>query len=162
MTSAEGPSRLPEGLRQRPMVVGDLEGVLEVEGLSYPIPWDRSVFERELRNSWSRVQLVVEEASGRPLAHAVYWIVHDELHLLNLAVHPEARGRGLARVLMEHLMEVCAQERLQVATLEVRVGNVAAIGLYRAFGFTQIGLRKGYYADNREDAMIMGLTPGGD
>jgi len=144
----------------RPMVVGDLDGVLEVEGLSYPTPWQHTVFERELRTSWSRIALLVEEATDRPVAQAVYWIVHDELHLLNLAVHPDLRGQGLAKVLMGHLLEVCAQERLILLTLEVRAGNAAAIGLYRGFGLEQIGLREGYYADNGEDAVIMGLMIG--
>jgi ribosomal-protein-alanine N-acetyltransferase len=85
----------------------------------------------------------------------VYWIVHDELHILNVAVHPEVRRCGIGKGLMKWLMLVCERERLQYVSLEVRAGNEAAIGLYEAFAFKRIGLRRRYYSDNGEDAVIM-------
>ncbi|MEO1271448.1 MAG: ribosomal protein S18-alanine N-acetyltransferase [Myxococcota bacterium] len=147
----------PSGFLLRPMTVGDLDDVVEIDRLSYPKSWTRGLFERELRCTWSRITVAAKQPADRPHAHAVYWIVHDELHLLNIAVHPQARGHGLARALMHHMLAVCAQNQLVSMTLEVRVSNAPAIGLYRAFGFTTIGHREGYYADNKEDALVMGL-----
>ena len=140
----------------RPMAVGDVPAAVELDRLSYPKGWEASLFERELSTRWSYATVVVEDE--RLLAHTIYWIVHDEMHLLNIAVHPDARGRGLARALMDLMREVCEAERLLTWSLEVRVSNTPALGLYRSYGFTQIGLRPGYYADNKEDAAILALA----
>ena len=149
-------SLLSLGFTIRAMERDDIDAVMRVESACYDCPWDRRVFLRELENDWSKVDVVLpEEDSCRTVGHIAYWIVHDELHLLNLAVHPEVRRRGLGRSLMNRLMLVCEEERLQYITLEVRAGNEAAIGLYESFSFKRIGLRRRYYADNGDDAVIM-------
>ncbi len=150
---------LGDGHILRPMTSEDLDAVLEVENNSYTNPWPRAVFKREINQEWSHIEVICpEDDLQTTLAHIVYWIVHDELHILNVAVHPNARRKGLGKVLMRRVMEVCETERLQYVTLEVRSSNVAAIGLYKGFGFAQIGLRKRYYADNGEDALVMALV----
>ena len=148
--------RFVEGFSIRPMSAADIDAVMAVEEASYESPWPRVVFLRELSNDWSHIELIVtEEGARQTVGHVVYWIVHDELHILNVAVHPEVRRRGLGRAFLERLMRVCARERLQYITLEVRVGNMAAIALYESFGFKRIGHRRRYYADNGEDALVM-------
>jgi len=145
------------------MADADMVPVLEIERLSYPHPWGKAQFERELTKKWSFIDLVVCEdqedpcAPSLPVAHVVYWIVCDELHILNIAVYPEYRVQGHSKRLMSHLIELSSKRALCQIALEVRVSNVAALGLYRGFGFEEIGYRKKYYADNQEDALVMAL-----
>jgi ribosomal-protein-alanine N-acetyltransferase len=150
---------LCEGFAVRPMTADDLDAVLEVEAACYTNPWGRAIFARELNNAWASLELVVEaHAPELPVAHLVYWVVHDELHILNVATAPRFRRRGLASAMLRRLLAICRQQRLLYLTLEVRVGNEAAIALYQAFGFAPIGRRKNYYADNGEDALVMALV----
>lgn len=150
---------LAPGFCVRPMVLEDLEAVLRVERACYQPPWAPAIFERELSNAWSFVDLVVpEQEPGAPVGHLVYWVVHDELHILNVAIAPSMRRRGLARAMLGRMLRICRQKRLQYLALEVRVSNEGAIALYQSFGFKQIGRRKRYYADNGEDALVMALV----
>ncbi len=157
-----GPGQeLIDGYQIRPMVRQDIEALMEVELRCYPIPWPESVFLRELEATWSRIEVVHPTGqAGRLVAHVVYWAVHDELHVLNVAVHPDLRRRGIAQALLNRLLGVCKAERLQYMTLEVRASNAAAIGLYEGFGLKSIGTRKRYYADNDEDAVVMAMMIG--
>lgn len=150
------------GYLMRPARAEDLDAIMVVEESAYESGWPRSVFERELVQEWSHVDLVCPSGSDEPVAHIVYWIVHDELHLLNVAVHRSARRRGLGRAMIERLLKVCEAECLQYITLEVRVSNEAAIRLYQAHGFRRIGRRRRYYANNGEDALVMALVLQGD
>jgi ribosomal-protein-alanine N-acetyltransferase len=155
----KAPEPLAPGFVVRPMTLDDLDAVLRVEEASYPNPWHHSIFERELQNRWASVELVcAEDDLKNPVGHIVYWVVHDELHILNVAVHPDARRRGLARAMLARLMLVCEAQNLQYVALEVRVSNEPALALYRSFGFKQIGRRKKYYSDNQEDAIVMALV----
>jgi len=83
------------------------------------------------------------------------WVVLDEAHITNIAVHPEYRGIGAASAIMEGLMELCRLENIAAITLEVRKSNIVAQSLYKKYGFVEEGLRKAYYVDNKEDAIIM-------
>lgn len=140
----------------RPMTPEDMDAVLHVERASYSSPWAVSIFERELRNTWSFVDVVCRiEDPTQIVGHIVYWVVHDELHILNVAVHPDARRQGLARGILTRIFQICEEQRLQYVALEVRVSNEPAINLYRSFGFQKIGYRKRYYADNGEDALVL-------
>jgi [ribosomal protein S18]-alanine N-acetyltransferase len=132
----------------------DLDAIEDIEVISFPGPWPRNVFEKELENRWSHVE-IVEDAAQRLVAYAVYWVVHDELHLLNIAVHPDWRRRGLADALMHHLERVCEERELTYLTLEVRVSNQGAVTLYKAHGYEVIHRRKNYYVDEPEDALVM-------
>lgn len=150
---------LPPGVGVRLMRRQDLSAVLRVENACYSNPWPLEIFIRQLDTAWATLALLYnEDDPDTTIAHVVYWIVHDELHLLNIAVHPQHQRRGLARVMMQHLFSVCALRQLQYMTLEVRASNLAARTLYRSLGFEQLTVRRRYYTDNDEDAVVMGLA----
>lgn len=136
------------------MTEADLDEVMAIEDVSFPRPWTRDVFADELVREWARLDVVRERPSGRVVAFANYWIVADELHLLNIATHPDARRRGHAAGLLRHLVAFGREHDFRCITLEVRRSNEAAQALYRAHAFTSIGVRPSYY-ENREDAIVM-------
>lgn len=139
------------------MVRGDLRRVVRVERACYTTPWTRPLFEGELDNAVSR-SIVVEDATGTIVAHAVFWVVHDELHLLNIAVAPSQQRQGLASAMLSHLFEVCAAERLIYVGLEVREKNLGARRLYERYGFREVGRRLRYYPDTGETAIVMAVV----
>ncbi|MFN8543078.1 MAG: ribosomal protein S18-alanine N-acetyltransferase [Candidatus Binatia bacterium] len=135
----------------------DLPAVLEIERRAFQQPWSRSFFEKELTTVFARLVVAVEE--GPPAAIVGYtcrWRVTDEVHLLNVAVHPAARGQGLGRMLVDAVVDEGRSARARVVFLEVRAGNVAARRLYRHMGFLEIGVRRGYYGPG-QDAIVMEL-----
>jgi ribosomal-protein-alanine N-acetyltransferase len=133
----------------------DLDAVMEVERLCFPTPWARQAFADELARPWARLELSCEPASGRVVGFCNYWLVAGEVHILNVAVHPDFRRRGLAAQLVHHILAHAARERAKVVLLEVRASNTAAQALYAKLGFRQVGRRPRYYADNGEDALLM-------
>jgi [ribosomal protein S18]-alanine N-acetyltransferase len=132
----------------------DLDDISKIEIACFAAPWPREVLAEEIaERSWSRV--VVASSQDTVIAFMVYWLVSSELHLLNLAVHPRWRRRGLGRMLVDHLVaEARVEGRLELL-LEVRVSNAAAQELYRRVGFHEIMVRRRYYSDNQEDALVM-------
>ncbi|MFZ5468031.1 MAG: ribosomal protein S18-alanine N-acetyltransferase [Myxococcota bacterium] len=136
----------------------DLPAVQALEAQSFKNPWSADLLRRELVHQWSTI-LLAEEPDGkgrmRLLGCLIFWLVHDELHILNVAVDPTHRRRGVARALIELALQKGRAHRCTLATLEVRRGNTAAIELYRAFGFRQVGVRPNYYVDEGEDAIVM-------
>jgi ribosomal-protein-alanine N-acetyltransferase len=119
-------------------------------------------FDNELARAWARVWVARKSPSDRdPLGFLLAWAVADELHLINLAVHPDQRRLGAGSALVRTLVEHASAERVRLVLLEVRRSNRAAIRLYRAHGFTAMGIRRRYYADNSEDAieMMLALDP---
>ena len=140
----------------RPMRREDLDAIVEIEHLSFAIPWSRASFEQELtENRCARYLVVV--ADDRPVGYAGMWLVLDEGHITNVAIHPDYRGRKLGEKLMRALIQLAADTSLSWMTLEVRRSNFVAQSLYRKLGFIDVGYRKRYYADNKEDALIMAL-----
>ncbi len=140
------------------MRLDDLDEVLAIERASFPHPWSRQAFVYELREN--RVaRLWVAHAADEPrasiVAYLCLWFIADEVHVTNFAVHPAYRHRGIGRHLMATLLELYRQEGARRAALEVRPTNHVARRLYEAFGFRQVGLRKGYYFDTGEDAVLM-------
>jgi [ribosomal protein S18]-alanine N-acetyltransferase len=135
----------------------DLDAIEEIERLSFPAPWPRAAFADELDRPWARLEVLREAATGRTLGFCNYWLVADELHILNVAVHPDARRRGHAARLLEHMLAAGREAHARVASLEVRVSNQAATALYRKRGFREVGLRPKYYANDGEDALLMDL-----
>lgn len=127
--------------------------VVAVERLAFADPWDRVAFERELINSFSRF-LVARDPDGRVVGYIIYWIAGPEFHILNVAVHPEVRRRGVARLLMNRCIADAIAHRAEFVALEVRASNTAAKTLYRSYGFVTIGTRPRYYK-NGEDADVM-------
>jgi len=138
------------------MVAADLPQVMEIERLSFASdPWTPGLFLHELKLDFSRLHLArTADATHRLVGYACWWLVGDEIHILNLAVRPEARGSGAGRALVQRILDDAVAHAAVSVSLEVRPENAAALGLYRAMGFTQIGLRKNYYA-RAEDAVIM-------
>lgn len=137
-----------------PMRIKDLGEVLEIERLSFPIPWSKRTFLYELLENEQAVYLVAWEAK-KIRGYIGMWMVIDEGHITNLAVHPAYRRRGIGRVLLETLIMESAKRGIHRLTLEVRRSNLGAQALYGRMGFKNAGIRPRYYQDNREDAMIM-------
>ena len=139
----------------------DLPAVLEIERRSFAQPWSRAFFEKELATPFARLVVTVEEAVPRPqvIGYTCRWRVTDEVHLLNVAVHPERRGLGHGRALVAAVVAEAEAARARVVYLEVRAGNVIARRLYRHLGFKDLGVRRGYYGPG-QDAIVMELRLG--
>ena len=136
-----------------PMTESDLDEVLAIENSSYPRPWLREHFRAEL-NSPHAFPLTAFSADGRVAGYICPTLVLDEGHIMNVAVHPAFRGLGVGKLLVERVMADCREAGAAFVSLEVRVSNHAAIGLYRRLGFTETGTRRRYY-ENGEDALLM-------
>ncbi|AGC45935.1 ribosomal-protein-alanine acetyltransferase [Myxococcus stipitatus DSM 14675] len=152
--------RLSHGFSIRRMTLDDLAAVMALEQAAFKNPWSAELLKRELEHEWSTILLVEEPRESVPpllLGLAIFWIVHDEVHVLNVATAPQHRRRGVARAVMEEVLERGKGRRCSLATLEVRKSNEPAIQLYRSFGFRPVGIRPNYYADEREDAVVMVL-----
>lgn len=140
------------------MDLADLDGVLEVEAHSFPSPWSRQAFIQELTsNRFAHYR--VARAGHRIVGYAGMWVVLDEAHVTNVAVHPDWRGRGLGKGLMLDLFAQALEQGAVRMTLEVRISNHVAQRLYTQLQFKPAGVRKGYYSDTGEDALIMWLDP---
>lgn len=144
-------------LEIRRLTLGDLAAIEEIERRSYPTPWSRSMFAGELTKA-SSIGLGALEG-GLLVGYVIVSRYVDAWHIMNIAVHPEHRGRGVGSALLERLFEITAGDTRRGYTLEVRVSNERAIRLYRRYGFRKRGIRRGYYTDNREDALIMWRDP---
>lgn len=139
------------------MVVADIPAVLETDRLAFPTPSTERLYLNELNNnSMAHYQVLVRQNGGECIVgHAGFWLIADEVHISTIAVHPDERGRGRGEwLLLNLLLEACALDPLLV-TLEVRTSNETAQGLYRKYRFEEVGLRKRYYHDTGEDAILM-------
>ena len=142
----------------RPMLPEDLEPVMAIQRVSFKNPWSADLFKRELTHDWSTILLAEEpQPSGKLLGFLIFWIVHDEVHILNVAAAPEVRKQGVARTLIEQALVRGRKASCTLATLEVRRSNEAAIALYTGFKFRPVGVRPNYYVDEGEDAIVMVL-----
>jgi [ribosomal protein S18]-alanine N-acetyltransferase len=137
----------------------DLSAIERIEQASYPTPWSRSMFAGELAKPSSICLGAFDPAGNRLLGYLIISRYVDAWHVMNLAVAPTHRRRGIAIALLERLFEVTTDEGRRGYTLEVRVSNTGAIKLYERLGFRPRGIRRGYYTDNREDALIMWRDP---
>ena len=138
----------------RRLELADLDAIEKIERVSYPTPWSRSMFASELAKQ-SSLSIAALAPDGRLVGYLVLSRYVDAWHVMNVAVDSEHRRLGIASAMLRRLFEVTHDDAERGYTLEVRVSNVAAIGLYESFGFTSRGVRRGYYTDNREDALIM-------
>jgi ribosomal-protein-alanine N-acetyltransferase len=136
----------------------DLDTVEEIEQASYPTPWSRSMFVAELRKP-SALALGAYSEEGGLIGYAFVSRYVDAWHVMNVAVAAGYQRRGVATTLLERLFELTASDPRGGYTLEVRVSNTQAIRLYERLGFEARGIRRGYYTDNREDAVIMWRDP---
>jgi ribosomal-protein-alanine N-acetyltransferase len=137
----------------------DLGAIEQIERRAYPTPWSRSMFAGELAKPSSICLGAFEEETRKLRAYMVIARYVDAWHVMNIAVDPEHQRRGIATMLLEELFELTAGDRRRGYTLEVRVSNKGAIALYERLGFRGRGVRRGYYTDNREDALIMWKDP---
>jgi len=137
-----------------PMRVEDLGRVLEIEQASFPTPWPRDAYTHELRENRLACYLVAR-VMQQIVGYTGMWIILDEAHVTTIAVSPEHRRRRIGERLLVALLEEAIRRGVRWVTLEVRRTNTGAQALYRKYGFKEIGVRKAYYSDNREDAIVM-------
>jgi len=138
----------------RPLQLDDLDDVERIERVSYPTPWSRSMFASELAKP-SGLSTGAFDPESDLVGYLILSRYVDAWHVMNVAVDPAQRRRGIASRLLDHLFEQTENDARRGYTLEVRVSNLGAIALYERFGFRSRGVRRGYYSDNREDAVIM-------
>ncbi|MBM4432073.1 MAG: ribosomal-protein-alanine N-acetyltransferase [Chloroflexi bacterium] len=165
------------------MALADVPAVADLEKLVFTLPWSANAFDYELRfnrmshflvvrqradiltvRSETAVSLQKDQQPGNNtpqpvLGYGGFWFIVDQAHICTLAVHPNWRGRGLGELLLVNLLDLASKVGATTATLEVRASNFVAQCLYAKYGFVQAGLRKGYYSDNHEDALIMTTDP---
>jgi ribosomal-protein-alanine N-acetyltransferase len=150
---------MTQGLLIRRAGLADVSAIWAIESLSFPSPWSRWSFLAELGHRNSHM-LVAGPPSYQPWqtwAYLIFWVVFDEMHILNLAVHPSHRRRGIARRLLSEGLAQARTLGAELAWLEVRPSNAPARALYESFGFKEVGRRPGYYDDTQEDALLLTL-----
>lgn len=138
-----------------PLNDDDIPAALAIQLESFPIPWSERQLRDELALRWSTVDAVKDPRTGELLATAAWWQVGDEALILNIATATVHRRRGLARLLLSHVLARATEAGCRVASLEVRPSNAPALALYQRFGFEPIGRRPRYYSNNQEDALIL-------
>ena len=145
----------------RSMTIEDIDRVVQIDQLSFNLPWTRSSFRYEVaENKASRqwVAEVIDEGQPIVVGMLVCWIILDEAHVGTIAVHPDFRGKKIGEKLLFQAFSDFKHEEIRIVYLEVRRSNEAALALYHRFGFIEDGVRKRYYKDNNEDAILMELT----
>ncbi len=138
----------------RPMELTDVDEVWDIEKLSFSSPWSRESFEEEM-NGNDKARYVVAVLGDTVVGYGGMWFIIDEAHITNIAVHPDYRQRKLGEMIVEEMLRTAEESGISSLTLEVRASNTPAISLYSKLGFKEYGIRKGYYADTCEDALIM-------
>jgi ribosomal-protein-alanine N-acetyltransferase len=151
-------ARAPLTFRVEPMTAADIPAVHDIERASFPVPWPPYAFHHELESNRLARYLVVR-AGDRTVAYGGVWLMVDEAHVTTFAVSPAWRRKGVGARLMLALLQVAVEVGAQVATLEVRLSNLAARNLYQRFGFRPVGVRPRYYSDDGEDALVMTTDP---
>ncbi len=150
---------MSRGLIIRDAGLMDLKAVFAIEKESFPTPWSRWTFLAELTQPVSHF-LVIGPPPPSPWqvwGYIIFWIVADEMHLLNLAVHPDQRRQGLGRILLREALSRARSLGAKVSWLEVRPSNLAARTLYASFDYKEVGRRPKYYEDTNEDAILLTL-----
>jgi ribosomal-protein-alanine N-acetyltransferase len=134
---------------------GDIDAVLEIERQSFRPVWSRQAISEELARAWARLDVVRDGPLGQVVAFANYWLVADELQILNIATDPHQRRLGHGTSLLAHMIEVARAHPCRVISLEVRRSNETAQRLYQRFSFRSVGVRPNYYSEDQEDAILM-------
>ncbi|MFA4016516.1 MAG: hypothetical protein RUDDFDWM_001626 [Candidatus Fervidibacterota bacterium] len=143
-------------LKIEPMHISDLDEVLAIENASFSQPWTRNMFEDDLLYS-ERTCYIVARLHGRVVGYAGMWLIGDEAHITTIAVHPDFRRRGIGNTLMRSLLLEAMRRGARWATLEVRASNKPAQQLYMKWGFKVVGIRRNYYSNPQEDALVLEL-----
>jgi ribosomal-protein-alanine N-acetyltransferase len=136
------------------MTLDDIAGVQVIERASFPVPWPANAFRHELTQN-RNARYVVAREDGGAVGYAGLWLMVDEAHITTFAVLPEHRRRKIGERMLQRLFEIAEDMGAEWLTLEVRVSNLAAQRLYEKYGFRRTGVRRRYYSDNSEDALIM-------
>jgi ribosomal-protein-alanine N-acetyltransferase len=131
----------------------DLDQVMEIEKESFSDPWNKSFFSQDIDNQ-SALSLVAK-ADDKIIGYVCLWKILDEIQISNIAVSPERRRRGIGEEMMQRILKMAKEEDYRRISLDVRISNKAAIGLYEKFGFREAGRRKNYYRHPQEDALIL-------
>ena len=138
----------------RPMQIKDVDRVFEVENATFSTPWPKDIFYREIAENEHAYYFVIL-LDGKIIGYAGVWIVLDDAQITNIAIMPGYRGKKLGEKLFRYTMQKLIAMDVSRLSLEVRESNLAAQKMYRKFGLVPGGLRKNYYADNQEDAIVM-------
>lgn len=129
--------------------------IIEIERTSFPVPWSERAFEEEINRDISNLWALVSKE--KVYAYICFWMFDREMHILNFAVHQQKRRQGLGRYLLLSVIDTGTTRGIENIWLEVRPTNGPALSIYKKFGFSDVGRRKGYYSDSQEDAIIMAL-----
>jgi [ribosomal protein S18]-alanine N-acetyltransferase len=153
---------MTQGLLIRRAGLADVSAIWAIETLSFPTPWSRWSFLAELgqQNSHMLVAGPSPPQSWQTWGYLIFWVVLEEMHILNLAVHPAHRRQGIARQLLSEGLAQARKLGAELAWLEVRPSNAPARALYESFGFKEVGRRPRYYDDTHEDALLLTLEMG--
>ena len=143
----------------RPMESADIPEVFAIDKASAALYWPERSYHFEVETNEASRPFVAEDKKGHILGFIVFWLIVDEAHLANFAVRSEARCKGIGRALLNHGLRCCYDSGARVSFLEVRAGNASAIHLYGSTGYHTESIRKHYYQDNHEDALLMNLDP---
>jgi len=142
-----------------PLDYGDLDEVEKIESVSFPEPWSLGMFYHELSLPFSHFYVMRKNSEGKTkgemVAYGGFWMVKEEAHITNLAVHPDYRNQGIGTKFLGFLLEEAKNLGATMATLEVRISNKIGQRLYEKWGFKKVRIRKGYYAYTGEDAIVM-------
>ena len=141
----------------RRMRKADIGAVFDIELNTFAVPWPEPSFHHELDENPAARYLVAENDAGEVIAYAGAWMIFEEAHITNIAVRKDFRGQGIGKALTKSLIQYAANLGVQYMTLEVRKSNLTAQAMYQKARFEKLGVRKRYYTDNEEDALLMVL-----
>ncbi len=141
-------------IQYREMGMDDISSVVAIEEEVFATPWTEEVFQHELTSN-NYAHYIVALHNEEVIGHCGMWIVLDECHITNVAVRQHMQGNGIGEALMRQAIALCKEKSVRLMTLEVRMTNMTAQNLYRKLGFLDGGIRKNYYADDHEDALVM-------
>jgi [ribosomal protein S18]-alanine N-acetyltransferase len=139
----------------RKMTVADIDGVLKIEEEAFSLPWTRDAFVQEMTTNLHAYYIVAENDHGQIVGFCGMWMIVDESHITNVAVAEQVKGQGIGEGLLREAIRVAREHEVVLMSLEVRVSNTIAQNLYRKLDFQNGGIRKGYYSDNQENALVM-------
>lgn len=129
--------------------------IIDIENNSFPTPWSAKAFEAEIEKQVSNLWALVEE--DNIIGYICFWLLEQEIHIINFAVKPERRNKGIGKLLLKHVIDTGISKKIENVWLEVRPSNLPALSIYKKFGFYEAGRRIGYYSETGEDAIVMKL-----
>lgn len=134
----------------------DIREIMAIERVSFGTHhWTEESFKSEIRNATGNYYVIIDQDARKLVGYCGFWIIMDEAHVTTIAVHPDYRRKYLGEILLINIIEKSLQRNAKWLTLEVRISNLGAQKLYYKYGFSSLGLRRKYYQDNDEDALIM-------